>query len=214
MSVDSRGFVWTGTVWVPMLGAASGAVVVSGSAAGVVVAADNMANPTAGQMLDYLFLYDGATWDRWQGTSVAGAGNVAEQLAPGAEDNTNAIYAVVEKPLAVSTYCASVATNLAAVNAANVKASAGNLFSVYTYNTNAAARFLFFVNTAGTPTGASTTLIAPLLVPTGAQVFMGEDIFGQTGINFATGIGLAMMTTAAGGTLATAGETWWTARYK
>ncbi len=127
MSVDSRGFVWTGTVWVPMLGAASGAVVVSGSAAGVVVAADNMANPTAGQMLDYLFLYDGATWDRWRGTSVAGAGNVAEQLAPGAEDNTNGVYAVVNKPLAVSTYTPSLFSQFGTDPDIFVKASAGNV---------------------------------------------------------------------------------------
>ena len=214
MSADTRNFVWTGTVWVPMLGAAGGAVIVSGASGGPVAAADNMANPTAGQFLSYPFLYDGATWDRWQGTSVAGAGNVAEQLAPSAEDNTNGVYAIVEKPLATSTYCASVSTNQGAANATNVKASTGNLFSVYVYNTNGLARFLYFVNTAGTPVAGSASLIAPVLVPAGGQVFVGEDIFGQSGINFSTGIGLAMMTTVGGGTLATAGECFWTARYK
>ncbi len=214
MSDTDRNWVWTGTIWVPMLGTAAGAVVISGAAGGAVAAADNMVNPTASQFLAYPLVFDGTTWDRLRGTSVAGAANSVEQLAPGAEDNTNGIYATVPKPLAVNTYCASVSTNQGAANATNAKASAGNLFSITAINTNAAARYLFFVNTAGTPTGASASLIMPMLCPSGAQVTLGEDFFGQTGINFATGIGLAMMTTLAGGTLGTAGETFWTARYK
>ncbi len=210
---DNRNWVWTGTLWVPMLGAADGSIIVGG-AAGSVAAADNMANPTAGQGLSYGFVYDGTTWDRWRGTSVAGAGNVTEQLAPSAEDNSNGVYAVVEKPLAASTYCASVSTNQGAANATNVKASAGNLFSITAINTNALARYVFFVNTAGTPVAGSASLIMPMLVPSGSQVTLGEDFFGQTGIQFSTGIGLAMMTTLAGGTLGTAGECYWTARFK
>lgn len=139
---------------------------------------------------------------------------VAEQFGAQAEDNTNAIVAIVPKPLAVSTYTASVSTNQAAANATSVKASAGNVFSLIVYNTNGLARFLFLVNTAGTPTGASASLISPILVPSGAQVVLGEDFFGQTGVSFATGIGAAIMTTAAGGTLATAAETWWTIRFR
>lgn len=214
MSEADRNWVWTGTVWVQMAGTATGAVVVSTSGSAPVTAADNLANPTASEILSFPFLFDGTTWDRWRGTSVAGAGNVAEQLAPSAEDNSNGIIAQIPKPLAVSAYCASVSTNQGAANATSVKASSGNLFSVYVYNMNGVARFLFFVNTAGTPTGASASLICPVLVPAGAQVFIGEEVFGQTGINFSTGIGLAMMTTVVGGTLGTAGECFWTARYK
>ena len=100
-------YVFDGTLWRPMLGTATGAVVVSTSGSAAEAAADNMANPTASQLLAYPFVYDGATWDRLRGTSVAGAANIAEQLAAGAEDNTNNIIATVPKPLAVSTYTAT-----------------------------------------------------------------------------------------------------------
>jgi len=163
-----------------------------------------------------IYLWDGTNWVPASAVTVGGTTGIAviEQNAPQAEDNTNGIYAVVPKPLAVATYTASVAINKGAANAANVKASAGNLFSVYAYNTNAAARFLFLVDTAGAPVAGSASYLAPILVPAGAQVLVGEDIFGQTGVQFSTGIGLAFMTTVGGGTLSTAGETFWTARYK
>ena len=207
-------YVFDGTLWRPMLGTATGAVVVSTSGSAAEAAADNMANPTASQLLAYPFVYDGATWDRLRGTSVAGAANIAEQLAAGAEDNTNNIIATVPKPLAVSTYTATTDQNQGAVNTRNLKAAAGNLFSMWLYNTNAAARFCFLVNLATAPVAGSASAYLPILVPAGGQVFVGEEIFGQTGLPFATGIGLAFMTTIGGGTLSTAGETYWPARFK
>jgi hypothetical protein len=188
-------------------------VTTAGSAANA-AAADDMANPTAQQMLAYPFVYDGATWDRLRGTSVAGAANIAEQLAPGAEDNTNNIIAGIPRPLAVSTYTASTATNKGAVATRAEKASAGNLFSGWFYNTNAATRWLFLCNIATDPVAGTAALYNPIPIPSGVMVMIGEEIWGQTGLPFSTGIGVAFMTTQAGGTLATAGETWWTVRYK
>ena len=139
---------------------------------------------------------------------------VAEQFAPQSEDNTNGVYAEIIKPLAVSTYCKSQSTNNGAANATNVKASAGNLFSLWAYNDNANPRWVFFVNTAGTPVAGSASALCPLLVPAKGWASIGEDELGTQGINFATGIGIAMMTTVGGGTLGTAGESFWTATFK
>jgi hypothetical protein len=189
--------VWTGAVWVPMLGSASGLATTL----------------SEGQYNTPDIVLANLGTAPLQLTS-AGFTRVAEQFSAGAEDNTNAILASVLKPLAVSTYCASVSTNLGAANAANVKASAGNVFSFSVQNTNANPRWLYLVNTAGTPTGASAAAVIPFLVPSNGQVTVGEDFFGTTGINFATGIGAAMMTTLAGGTLGTAGECFWTVRFK
>jgi hypothetical protein len=192
-------------------GGAGGGTVVTGST----TPTDNQANPTNAIPAEaFNMVFDGANWDKWLGSSVAGAGNVVEQLAPQYEDNANGIALVLPKPLAVATYCASVNTNKGVANAANIKNAPGNLFSVYAYNTNGAARFLFFVDSAGAPVAGSASLICPVLIPAGAQVYVGESDFGQGGINFPTGIGLAFMTTVGGGTLATAGETFWTARFK
>lgn len=192
-------------------GPVGGAVPVTGS----YTPADNTPTPTTAIIVsNFGMIFDvaGGNWDIHRSTLVAGAADMTERLMPAAEDNTNGVYAVVNKTLAVSTYSASVATNQGTANAANIKASAGNIRAILVGNTNAAARYLFCVNTAGVPVAASASFIMPILVPAGSQVVLGEDFFGS-GIFFATGIGLAMMTTIAGGTLATAAETFWTIRY-
>jgi hypothetical protein len=196
-----------------MSGTAGGAVIVSTSGSAAVAAADNMANPTASQMLDYNFVYDGATWDRWQGTSVAGAGNVAEQLAPGAEDNTNGIYAYQWKPLAVSTYCPTRFVDFAANATLNVKATAGNVFSLACHNINGAARFIQLHNTATVPGGGAVPLFS-FLVPTGAQTLVGTDFFTASGVNFSTGIAFAFSTTEGTYTAGVATDQFTTVLYK
>ena len=211
--MDNRNWVFTGTVWVPMLGAASGAVVVSGGASGAVAAADDMANPTAGQFLSYPFLYDGTTWDRWRGTTVAGAGNVAEQLAPGAEDNTNSIYATIPKPLAVSTYCATLFSQFGTDPDVSVKTSAGNVFMFTVHNLNAATRYMQLHNKASAPANPDVPIIT-IAVPTGATVVLDEAFFGQTGINFSTGIAYGFSTTELTYTAGAAGDQTAFIRYK
>lgn len=194
MSDNTRNWVWTGTLWIEMAGTATGAVIVSTSGSAAAAAADNMANPTASQILNYAFLYDGTTWDRWRGTSVAGAGNVAEQLAPGAEDNTNGIYATIPKPLAVSTYCATLFSQLGTDPDVSVKASAGNVFSAYCHNLNAAARYLQLHNKASAPANPDVPLLT-FLVPAQSAIVIGEEFFGQSGVNFSTGIAYGFSTT-------------------
>ncbi len=221
---DAHGFVYdyANFLWVPMRGGANGSLVVAGSAG--TAPTQGVVGPTAtfASMQDALCIAQFNSPDIvlaagqvavLQGTS-AGFVRIAEQFSPGAEDNTNAILATVPKPLATSTYTATATTSLGAANAGNLKASSGNLFSFSAQNTNALTRWLFFCNTAGTPTGATAAAIIPFMLPSNSQVTIGEDFFGQTGINFATGIAFAFMTTLAGGTLGTAGECFLTARTK
>lgn len=177
-----------------MAGTAAGAVVVSTSGSAPVAAADDMANPTASQVLNYPFLFDGTTWDRWRGTAVSGAGNVAEQLAPAAEDNTNGIIAQQWKPLAVSTYTPSLFVDFAANATANVKASLGNVFAIYCHNLNAAVRFLQLHNTATTPGGGAVPRMT-FLVPAQSAINLGAEMFTTSGVNFSTGIAFGFSTT-------------------
>lgn len=210
MNVDARCWVWTGTIWVRMAGTAGGQAIVAGDN----TPADNVATPTdAIAVQSFGQLYDGATWDLWRGTSVAGAGNVAEQLAPGAEDNTNNIIASVPKPLAVSTYCASLFTQFATDPDVSVKASAGNVFSFYVHNLNAAARYFQLHNKATAPAGADVPLLT-FLIPPQSAISFGEEFFGQTGVQFSTGIAYGFSTTEGTYTAGAAADQYAAIRYK
>lgn len=113
---------------------------------------------------------------------------------PISEDSTNGITATTHKPLAVSTYCASLFTNYGANVTLNVKASAGNVFAVVCSNRSGATRYVQLHNTATTPAGGAGPLLS-FLVPMNSEVGIGEDIFGQEGVNFTTGIAFAFSTT-------------------
>lgn len=213
----------TGTLWLPIRVDANGNLQVVGLGAGGTAYAQGRVGPssTTADILDAYAVGQYNTPDlvlangqiaAMQFTS-AGYLRGAEQFAPAAEDNTRGVIATIPKPLAVSTYCASTDTNQGAVNARTIKGSAGNVFSGWFHNTNAATRWLFFVNATTTPTGASASIYNPIPIPSGQTVLVGEEIFGQSGIPFSTGIGFCFMTTQAGGTLGTAGETFWTIRY-
>lgn len=205
MNVDARCWVWTGTLWIQMAGTATGAVVVSTSGSASAAAADNMANPTASQILSYGFLYDGTTWDRWRGTSVAGAANMAEQLAPGAEDNTNNVIATVNKPLAVSTYTPTLFSQFGTDPDVSVKGSAGNVFMFTVKNVNGATRYMQLHNKATAPVNPDVPLIT-IAVATGATVVLGSDFFTTMGINFSTGIAYGFSTTELTYTAGAAGD--------
>lgn len=139
-----------------------------------------------------------------QATS-AGFLRTTEQFAPGAEDNTNAIIAVVHKPLAVSTYVPSRFVDFAANATANIKATAGNVFSFSCHNLNAAARFFQLHNTETTPAGGAVPLLT-FLVPAGTMIIVGNDFFTQTGLNFSTGIAFGFSTTEGTYTAGAAGD--------
>lgn len=136
-----------------------------------------------------------------------------EYYAPGAEDNSNNVIATAQKPLAVSTYSYSVFTNFGANATLNVKATPGNVFSVKCHNLNAANRYLQLHNTATVPAGAGVPLLT-FLIPANAEVTIGNDFFGQQGLNFTTGIAFAFSTTEGTYTAGTAGDQFTQINYK
>lgn len=124
---------------------------------------------------------------------------------PGAEDNTNNVIAVVQRPLAVSTYGWTLFSDLGANATANVKASAGNVFSIYCHNLNAAVRYIQLHNTATTPAGGAVPTLSFLVAASGVTVIDGAFL-GQSGKNFSTGIAFAFSTTETTYTAGTAGD--------
>lgn len=136
-----------------------------------------------------------------------------EYYAPGAEDNSNNVIATAQKPLAVSTYSYSVFTNFGANATLNVKATPGNVFSVKCHNLNAANRYLQLHNTATTPAGAAVPLLT-FLIPANSEVTIGNDFFGQQGLNFTTGIAFAFSTTEGTYTAGTATDQFTQVNYK
>lgn len=117
-----------------------------------------------------------------------------EGYAPTAEDNANAVYAVAQRPLAVSTYSWTRFQNLGGTNTLNVKATPGNVFSLYCHNLNVAARYIQLHNTATTPAGGAVPVLT-YLVPAQGAVFIDSTQFGAAGDNFTTGIAFGFSTT-------------------
>jgi hypothetical protein len=136
-----------------------------------------------------------------------------EGYAPTAEDNPNGIIAMTPKPLAVSTYTYTLFTNFGANATLNVKAAAGNVFSCKCHNLNAADRYLQLHNTATVPAGSGVPLMT-FLIPAGAERIIGTDLFGVSGMNFATGIAFAFSTTEGTYTAGTAGDQFTQIEYK
>lgn len=122
-----------------------------------------------------------------------------------AVDNTNAVYGMQIKPLAVSTYSPTLFTNYGANATLNVKATPGNVVSVYCVNLNAAIRYLQLHNTATTPGGAAVPLMT-FAIPASGSIVFGTDFFTQAGMNFSTGIAFAFSTTQGTYTAGTAGD--------
>lgn len=127
----------------------------------------------------------------------------AEQYQAQAFDDNNAVVQVATKPLAVSTYSWSIFQNLGANATLNVKASTGNVFSIECHNVSGAARYFQIHNTATTPGGGAVPAETHF-VPAGGVLYLGNEYFGDNGLNFATGIAFACSTTEATHTAATA----------
>lgn len=75
------------------------------------------------------------------------------------EDQTNNVMQVVEKPMAVTTYCPDLDTSAAGEASSVTKASAGNLYGVTFSNANAATRYLQFFNSTTVPADATVPVI-------------------------------------------------------
>jgi len=84
--------------------------------------------------------------------------------------------------------------------AANVKASAGNLYGLVLGNSGTIPCWLQVVNTAGTPT-AGTSVVDSYMVQAGVTVVVPPGVLALT--NYGTGIGVAGATTDGGATNST-----------
>jgi hypothetical protein len=80
----------------------------------------------------------------------------------------------------------------ATTNAANVKASAGQVYAVIVSNVNAAARYLHLYNNAGAPT-CNASIINTFIIP-GATTGGGTNIPIALGVEFSSGIGICITT--------------------
>jgi hypothetical protein len=138
----------------------------------------------------------------WAGTALGSPSNYG--TSPGAVEvpgvnafvtNTIAATATIA-PSASSTY-ALTGYHSSSAAAANIKASAGNLYGLVLGNSGAATCWLQLFNTAGTPT-AGTSVVDSYMVQAGVTVVIPPGIFAAE--NFATGIGAAGATTDSGST--------------
>lgn len=120
----------------------------------------------------------------------------------GGEDLTNNVMGIVRKPLAVSTYAPS--RSVAVENDVDVsaKAAAGNVFACGGYNKNAAVRYFQIFNKASAPANPDVPVYSRA-VKAGESFEIGEDIFGQSGQPFSTGIAWGWSTTSGTFTAAT-----------
>lgn len=127
---------------------------------------------------------------------VNGNTKVVEQYAPVAEDNTNGVIGYHRKPVTSATYALSNAKDAGTVTKANVKATPGMVYRFFVTNTNAAARYFQLHNKATAPAAAETAQ-RYFVIPAGtaAQPAILELMF-DYGVNFTTGIGWAISTTA------------------
>ena len=183
------------------IGSRSGAR--SSGAAPIVVAgnetpADNIATPTdAIDTRTFIQLFDGATWDVWRATSVAGAANVTEMLMPQYEDNTNLVAAIIERPLANITYTPTLFTNFGTLTTASVKGSAGNVRAVRCTNASGSVRFLQLHNKATAPAAADVPIYSFPMAAGVTDFQIGHDFFVNAGGHFTLGIGWCISTTLA-----------------
>ncbi len=117
----------------------------------------------------------------------------AEQYMPQAEDNTNGVYAMQNKPLAASTYCWSVDASAALEASSVTKGSAGNIrkFSGRIDSSAASATYyLQLLNASSLPADGAVSFIC---APTKIQHVTGTDSpinldFTDNCINASTGI--------------------------
>jgi len=124
---------------------------------------------------------------------------------PGAEDNTNNVIAVVQRPLAVSTYGWTLFSDFGANATLNVKGSAGNVLAIYCHNLNAAARYIQLHNTATTPPGGAVPVLSFHIAASSVTIIDGAFL-GQSGKHFSTGIAFAFSTTEGTYTAGTASD--------
>lgn len=138
-------------------------------------------------------------------TNVNGAVDMNEVNVAQAEDNSNGVFAVSDKPLATNTYSPSRAVDFGSNVTLNVKSTAGNVIAVMVRNLNAAERFFQLHNTATTPGGGAVPLVS-IPVPGNGLIILGSDFFAKGGVFFSTGIAYGFSTTQGTYTAGTAAD--------
>ena len=166
---------------------------------GVSVVFDAAGNTLTAILVDTISLFSSKTVI---GTGAGGAIEVIEQEMPVAEDNTNGVYATVEKPLANATYKGTSGTNNS-FTTTNLKATAGTLIYAAVTNTTASVRYFQIHNTATTPAGGATA-IRKYQIPVNSQVILTRHDLGVDGAYCSTGIAIANSTAAGTYTAGTA----------
>jgi hypothetical protein len=140
---------------------------------------------------------------------LTGAMLTREQYAPGAEDNTNNVIAVVRKAVVASTYSPTATTSFGTATKANPKAAAGVFTSLSCTNENAAVRYLQIHNKASAPAGTDVPIFS-VPIPAGSTNAPGAVILDREFLNdyyLGTGVSWAISTTKATFTdSATAGD--------
>jgi hypothetical protein len=94
-----------------------------------------------------------------------------------------------------STGIASTGTTQA--NGLVVKTTAGYIVSIYVYNTTASNVWAIMANQITIPSGFTTIIGIPVLIPASSAVVLGTDFFGTGGILFSTGISIGISTSEA-----------------
>lgn len=110
-----------------------------------------------------------------------------EGYAPAAEDNTNGVIAIQNRPLAVGSYSKLHYTNLGRTSAACIKPSSGNLYGIDCSNTSDKDLFFQIYNTVSLPNETDIPALSLRVLP-GADRSVGENIFGSGGLHLSVGI--------------------------
>jgi len=117
------------------------------------------------------------------------------------EDSTLGLLAVMQKPVASSTYSPSIDNQMTQVTKRNSKASLGNVLSSFVSNTNAAVRYFQIHNKASTPAGGDVPVIS-MPIPAGSATVPGvllllNNFYTPAGYHLSTGVSWAISTTYA-----------------
>lgn len=118
----------------------------------------------------------------------------AASTAAAATDPALVVSLSPNSPIVLPTPTSSFVSSAASTNATAVKASAGKLYSVTASNTGAAAAYVKLYNLAVAPTVGTSVPVLTIPVPAGGSV---NIPFGAAGLQFATGIALAITNLAA-----------------
>jgi hypothetical protein len=163
---------------------------------------DNVANPTTLLTGAMVMVWDGTNWDRVQTGASDGAGSANKVPATlfafngtnfdRVRGDTTGLY-VSPRANATGGSTGYKLISAASTNATSVKGSAGTVYMITAFNTNAAARFLKLYNKASAPTVGTDTPLLTLAIP-GNTAGAGFTLNVPVGINFGTGIALALTT--------------------